>query len=265
VVAGVGLLGAVAAALVGRLVPWQTAYFIGGGLGLALLLLRVGVSESGLYEGVRGSAEISRGSLRTLFGHPERVRRYFALVLVGAPIWFTTSILVGLSPELARAMNMSPLPEPGTAVMVMYLGGSLGDFASGLSSQLLRSRRRVIGLFLGLIAASIAAYFTLGRTSPLALYACAFALGLSSGYWAVFVTVAGEQFGTNLRATAATTIPNVVRGSVVPLTAAFQLARGPLGTLGSAATLGLGTLAVAALALRAVDETFGRDLDFVER
>lgn len=262
IVSGFGLLGAVAAALVGAHLPWQSAYFVGGGLGLSLLALRLGLAESGMFHAAAGRAS-HRGDFFRLFSDPRRARRYFAIILAGVPIWFVTSILVALSPEMARAMGLEGV-DPGKAVMVNYIGGSLGDFASGLLSQLWQSRRRAIGTFLGVLALAASGYFTLGRSSPAALYACCGLLGIGSGYWAVFVTVASEQFGTNLRATAATTIPNFVRGAVVLLTGLFQALRTPLGVQGSAITIGAATLFAAALATWSLDETFGRDLDFVE-
>jgi MFS family permease len=148
--------------------------------------------------------------------------------------------------------------------MLAYIGLSIGDFASGSLSQLLRSRKKVIALFMGLTAASIIAYFTIASASLVTFYACCLALGVAVGYWAVFVTVASEQFGTNIRATATTTVPNFVRGAVVGLTTAFGALKGPLGVTHAAIVVGAVTLLIAAVSLRALDETFGKDLDFVE-
>ena len=263
VVAGVGLCGAIVAALVGAAFSWQVAYFVGGGLGLALLVLRIGLHESGMFESARTRAA-PRGNFLDLFANAARARRYLSVILVGLPIWFTIAILVGLSPELSRAMGLPATPDPGRAVMLFYIGGSLGDFASGLSSQMLRSRKRVLALFIGLTAVAMGCYFTLGRTSVSAMYGCCFFLGAATGYWAIFVTVASEHFGTNLRATTTTTAPNFVRGSVVPITSAFQAMKGPLGATTSAAIVGTTTLVIAVAALVSLDETFGRDLDFIE-
>lgn len=262
IVSGLGLLGAVAAALVGGKLPWQTAYLVGGGLGLSLLALRVSLHESGLFRALRDSASF-HGDFLHLFSDSRRVRRYLAVILAGVPIWFATSILVALSPEMATSMGLEGI-DPGRAVMLNYIGGSLGDFASGLLSQLWRSRKRAMNTFLGVLTAAALGYFTLGRTSAPALYAFCALLGIGSGYWAVFVTAASEQFGTNLRATAATTIPNFVRGAVVLLTLAFQALKSPLGVQGSAIFVGTVTLLSAVLATRSLGETFGRDLNFVE-
>lgn len=264
IVAGVGILGAVVGAIVGDAFHWRTAFFIGGGLGLFLLVLRVGVYESGLFEQVRQKASIARGNFFQIFAHRGRARRYLAVILVGVPIWFTVAILISLSPEIGRAMGMATPPSPGRAVMFCYLGLALGDFSSGALSQILRSRKKAILAFLVLTALSIGAYFVLAAASLTAFYAMATLLGFSTGYWAVFVTIAAEQFGTNLRGTATTTVPNFVRGAVVPVTALFQALKPALGTLGSAGAVGALTLALAFGALFALDETYGKDLDFVE-
>lgn len=262
-IAGFGLLGAVAAALVGAWLPWQTAYITGGVMGLGLLALRLGVKESGLFAAMDARTPF-RGQFQKLLSDSRRAGRYVRLVFAGVPIWFTTSILVGLSPEMARAMGLRDAIDPGWAVMVMYLGGSVGDFASGLLSQRWRSRKKAMGVFLSVLVLAAAGYVTLGRTSATALYACCALLGLGAGYWAVFVTASSEQFGTNLRATAATTIPNFVRGAVVPLTSAFQAMKPIAGAVNSAVLVGAVTFATAAWAIRGLEETFGRSLDFLE-
>ncbi|HEX7671371.1 MAG TPA: MFS transporter [Polyangiaceae bacterium] len=263
IVASVGVLGAVVAALVGDSFSWRVAYFVGGGLGIALLLLRIGLFESGMFESAK-SQNVSRGNFFAFFSSWQRTKRYLAVIFVGVPIWYVISILIGLSPELAKAMGMNPLPTPGTAVMLAYIGLSVGDFSSGALSQVLRSRKKSIGLFLGLTVLMIALYFIIASASLTVFYACCFGLGVAVGYWAVFVTVASEQFGTNIRATATTTAPNFVRGAVVLLTLAFKAMKAPLGVLGSAMAVGAVALLFAVISLASLEETFGKDLDFVE-
>jgi putative MFS transporter len=262
-IAGIGLLGAITAALVGAVVPWQQAFLIGGGLGLALLLLRAAVRESDLFLDVRHGTSV-RGSFWMLFQSRDRLRRYLAVIFVGTPIWFCLSVFVGLSPEFAKALGMSETPDPARSVLFFYCGASAGDLASGALSQVLRSRKKVLGLFLGMTALAIGAYVLIGPGSLALLYACCGFLGFATGYWAVFVTVAAELFGTNLRATTTTTAPNFVRGSVVPLTALFGALRGPLGVTGAALAVGGGALVIAVVALVYLDETFGKDLDYLE-
>ena len=263
VVASVGVMGAVAAVLVGDAFSWRTAYIVGGVMGLALLVLRIGVFESGLFEGVKRIG-VTRGNFLALFTKPARARRYLSVVLVGLPIWYVVGVLITFAPELGAVLGVSPAPRAARAVLFAYLGLTAGDLASGLISQAMRSRKRALGLFIGLTAAFVLLYFApVAKTLPL-FYANCFALGVSIGYWAVFVTVASEQFGTNLRATATTTAPNFVRGAVVPVTLLFQALREPLGLRASGLLVGLMTLGIALIALWGLDETFGRDLDFVE-
>lgn len=262
-VASIGILGAVAAALIADVFDWRTAYFIGGGLGLGLLLLRIGVYESGMFEQVKKQA-VSRGNFFKLFSSAPRARRYLSVILIGVPIWYAVSILIGLSPEIGKAMGMSEAPQPGRAVMFCYGGLALGDFASGGLSQLLRSRKKVLFGFLTLTALIIGVYFLFAGRSLSTFYLICAGIGFATGYWAVFVTVASEQFGTNLRGTATTTVPNFVRGAVVPVTALFQLLKPGLGILGSAGAVGAVTLVIAFVALLGIDETYGKDLDFIE-
>jgi putative MFS transporter len=263
VVAAVGICGAVVGALVGDLVHWRTAYFIGGGLGLALLVLRLGVLESGLFQQARHK-KVRRGNLLALLTPADRLRRYLSVIAVGLPIWFVVSILVGVAPEIGAAMGMAHPPTASRAVLFCYAGLAVGDLGSGVASQLLRSRKKVVGAFIALTALMMVVYFSLGGRSLVAFYACCVGLGVATGYWAVFVTVASEQFGTNLRATATTTAPNFVRGAVFPINAAFLALKPHLGLLVSAAAVGAVTLVVALVALAGLDETFGKDLDYLE-
>ncbi|MBK8215165.1 MAG: MFS transporter [Myxococcales bacterium] len=263
VVAGVGILGAVVAALVGDAFSWRIAYFVGGGLGLGLLLVRVGVTESGMFRVAKASG-VRHGDFFAFFRNGKRLRRYLAVITVGVPVWYAVGILVTFSPEIAKGMGLTELPKPSTAVMLMYIGLAIGDFGSGFLSHLLKSRKRVLAGFLGLSSLATVAYFTVGRTSLVAFYAVVVVLGVASGYWAVFVTVASEQFGTNIRATATTTAPNFVRGAVVIVTSSFQALKGPLGVVGSAALVGVVVLVLGFVSLLGLEETHGKDLDFVE-
>ncbi len=264
IVASVGILGAVVGAGVARLTFWRTAYFIGGGLGLALLLLRIGVLESGLFERVKKDANVARGSFLRLFATRATAKKYVSVILVGVPIWYAVAILVTFSPEVGKAMGMKTPPDAGFAVMMNYSGLAAGDLASGFLSQLLKSRKRAVFVFLLITAASIAFYFTEGSTSLPAFYAACVLVGFGTGYWAVFVTVAAEQFGTNIRATATTTTPNFVRGAVVPVTLAFNGLKAVLGVPGSAIAVGIVTLSLAGVALMGLEETYGKSLEFVE-
>ncbi len=266
IVAAVGIVGGVVGALIGGSVEWTTAYLIGGGLGLALLLLRVGVYESGMFEKAKARDDVPRGNFFALFADRARARRYLAIIAVGVPIWFSVGILITFSPEIGQALGMSPAPDAAKAVLWNYTGLAFGDFASGALSQVLKSRKRALLVFLSITAASCGAYFVLGPASLFTFYAVCFVLGFGTGYWAVFVTVASEQFGTNLRATATTTAPNFVRGAVVPLTIAFTaLKTTSLGVPGAALAVGALTLALAFVALFSLEETYGKNLEYLER
>lgn len=266
IVAAVGVLGAVMAALVGdpEVLHWRTAYFLGGAMGLVLLVMRVIVYESGLYERVDHN-QVSCGRFLDLFRTKERAIRYLSCILSGLPIWFAIGILVTFSPELAKALGIVEPVSAGNAVFYTYCGLVVGDVASGLLSQYLGSRKKVIALFLALTACSTFAYLNLYGSTPTTLYILCLPLGFSVGYWAVFVTTAAEQFGTNLRATVTTTVPNFVRGSTVPITLLFNYLKPSAGIIGSAFYVGTICFLLALLALFQLKESFMRDLDFVEQ
>ena len=264
IVASLGLLGAVVAGLVGDLFPWRTAFFVGGAMGLALLVLRIGVNESTMFEGIR-KRSVGKGNIFALFATRSRALRYLAVVMVGLPTWFVMGILITFSPEIGRALGLDPAPIAGRAVMFGYIGATIGDLLSGFLSQVLRSRKKAIALFLGFCTLGVVNYFVMGRISLPFFYLACGLLGAMSGYWAVFVTVASEQFGTNLRGTVASTAPNFVRGAVVPLTLMFQAFKPGLGIPGSAMAVGAISFLIAYLSLTRLEETFGKDLDYVEQ
>jgi len=266
VVAGVGLLGAVAAALVARNFAWRHAYLIGAGLGFALLALRVRMFESGMFDRALAS-EAPRGDVRMLVSPPARLFKYLRCILIGIPIWYVVGILVGSAPEFARALRSPDAATitSGDAVLFAYVGLAVGDLSSGSLSQFIGSRRKVVAGFLAITAAAVAWYLTQSEPSRAGFYAACGALGFGIGYWAVFVTVGAEQFGTNLRATVATSVPNFVRGSVPLLTASFKYLRAHGMTLvGSAAVLGAACMAIALASLWGLDETHGKELDYTE-
>lgn len=263
IVAATGILGAVVAALVGDLFDWRVSYIVGGVMGFALLALRIGVYESGMFEHVK-QVGTSRGNVLQLFNRADRARKYVAVILIGVPIWYVIGILITFSPEIGRALGMTEAPSAGRAVMCAYLGLAGGDFASGFFSQFIGSRRRVVLMFQLMTAVFVAVYFLLAPFSLTGFYALCTALGFGVGYWAVFVTVASEQFGTNIRATATTTVPNVVRGSVVLLTSSVGWLRPHIGVVYSAMVVGIVTIAIGLLALGWLEETYGKDLDYVE-
>ncbi len=263
IVAVVGLTGAVAAGLIAKIFDWRLCYFIGGGLGLALLALRVGVSESGMFQQA-ATSNVSRGNFFALFTSGKRFLRYLRCIFIGFPTWFTIGILVTFSPEFAKALGVVGNIDAGTSVMFAYAGLVGGDLASGLLSQYLRSRKKVMAIFLSLSAISIFVYLNAFGISENMLYALCFALGFSNGFWVIFVTIAAEQFGTNLRATVTTTVPNFVRGALVLIIAMFRFFEGHTNLLIGAMIVGAICLSVAFAFLHGMRETFSEDLNYIE-
>jgi MFS family permease len=262
-VATLGVMGAVAAAIVGELVPWRTAYLIGGGLGLALLVLRVRLPDSAMFGRTRDLG-VRRGEVWRLVSTPDRARRYVRAILIGIPVWFSAGILLTFSPELAKDLGVAGEVTAGRAVLVYYASTTLGDLSSGLLSQWLHSRRKAVAIYYVGFAVGVVVYLSGVAKTPLAFYTICGWLGVVTGFWAVMVTMAVEQFGTDLRATAATSVPTFVRASAVPMTLAFLTLRPDLGSIGAAAVVGVVAMSLASLALWFQPETYGRDLDFVE-
>lgn len=266
IVAAVGVSGAVVGNLVAKLLDWRAAYFVGGGLGLVLLVLRIGVHESRMFRRLETAPGVSRGNFLSLFTRRERLVRYLASILIAMPIWFANAILVFFAPEFAVKLGVTGPVSAGDAVAFFYGGLVAGDLASGVLSQALGSRRRVVLLFMTLLACAVGVYFAVAPgSSPRTFLLLSGLLGFTGGYWAIFVTVAAEQFGTNIRATVATTVPNFVRGLVAVITTSFLWLRPGLGLVGAALAVGAVWFALAFVSAFSLRETFGVDLDYVER
>jgi len=263
IVASVGVSGAILANFVAKGFDWRTAFVIGGVLGLLLLLLRVSVAESGMFKGM-ATVEVVRGNFLALFTSRDRFGRFAHSILIGLPSWFVVGVLITFSPEFAKVLAVQGTISAGNAVMYCYLGLVAGDLASGLLSQLLQSRKKVVLIFLLISVAAVAAYFSARGVSAGTFYGICGLLGFGIGYWAIFVTVAAEQFGTNLRATVATSVPNFVRGMTIPITMLFQLARKHLGIETGALVVGAVCLVIALISLARLQETFHKDLDYFE-
>jgi MFS family permease len=265
IVSTIGVFGAVVGGLVAGLVHWRTAYFIGGGLGLVLLILRMSVAESGMFKQLRSNpTQAARGDFLSLFTSWKRFAKYLRCILIGVPLWFVIGILVNLSPEISKSLQIQGAIDAAHAVAFAYLGITFGGFASGFFSQQLRSRKKIVFAFIVFTLAAMAAYFFCAGFSEATFYLVILFLGFGVGYWAVFVTIAAEQFGTNIRATVATTVPNFVRGAVVPLTMMFNHFKSQIGIVPTAALIGVLCILVALWALLGLDETHGKDLDYIE-
>jgi len=262
-VATLGVFGALLAYLVSYLFDWRTSYFIGGGLGLLLMMLRIRVFESGIFLKLK-EKNIKRGDIRMLFNNKVRLVKYVTSILIGMPIWFVVGILITFSPEFGRAMGFDQPVDAGKAVLFAFAGQVAGNIISGSLSQYLQSRKKVILLFMVMSFAFVLMYLLIPLRDVTWLYVLAACLGFCSGYWTLFITVAAELFGSNLRATVATTVPNFVRATVIPLTFLFLLLKDHVGVIYSALIVGGFSYLVAILALVYLEETFKKDINYTE-
>lgn len=264
-IATIGVAGAMLAATLAEITDWRTAYIIGGCMGLGLLALRFRVRESEMYKKMEhGDESVARGRVSMLFKNPVLLKRYVSVILVGAPLWAMIGLFITFTPEFARDMGMAEIPTAGKAVFYCYFGLVFGDAFIGLLSQKLQSRRKAVAIALGLLIVTTALYVGIPDKTIGVYYALCFALGISVGYWAMFVQMAAEQFGTNIRSTAATTIPNVVRAITIPVTFAFRGLSEHIGVTASGVVVLGVTIVFGFIALYSLRETFGKDLDYVE-
>jgi MFS family permease len=267
IIAGVGAAGAVFAPIVAGLSPdpewWRTCYFIGGGMGLALLLLRLGTFESDMYKEL--DEKVEKGNFLQLFKEKEIFLRYLYCILMGLPIWYVIGILVFSSPEITKLIGIDGTITGGDAIMYCYIGLSIGDFASGYLSQFWKSRKKVIITFILIAIALMVIYlFAIRDISVFTGKLIITLLGFFAGYWAVFVTSSSEQFGTNLRATVTTTVPNFVRGALIPISLLFKFLIPHFGLLHAAFIVGLVCFGLALWSISQLKESFGKSLDFTE-
>ncbi|MCX6152378.1 MAG: MFS transporter [Ignavibacteriales bacterium] len=264
IVASVGIMGSVTAALVGDFLPWNTAYIVGGVLGLGLLLLRVKMFESGMYAKLK-STDVRKGDFLSLFTSKERLVKYVKCILIGLPTWYVVGVLITFSPEFAKHLNITGVISAGKSIMFTYIGLVFGDIVSGFGSQLIKSRKKIVFTFLSLTTIFVIVYLFSYGASVTYFYALCTVIGFSIGYWAVFVTIGSEQFGTNLRATVATTVPNFVRGATVPITLSFNALRTNLDIIHSAMIVGAVVMLIAFVSLYYMEESYHKDLNYLEK
>ncbi len=266
-VAGIGLFGAVAAYFTFKFTDdWRLCYKIGGVLGIFLLLLRIGVAESGMFHQVK-KLGVSRGNFFMFFTKASRFKKYILAILIGLPTWYVIGILVNLSNRFAKEFYGNTALESGRAIMFAYVGIAIGDILIGFVSQYFKSRKKALFLFYTLTIISGILFFSAFNSNDARMYAICAALGFSTGFWAIFVTMGAEQFGTNLRATAATTIPNLVRGALPLLNLLFVgLFQNSWGwsMVRSGITLGIIVMSITLIAAYFTEETFSKDLNYVE-
>jgi len=258
-------LGAVLASLIGDMFDWKVAYIVGGVMGLCLLALRAGLLESAMFKALsQQHAQVPRGAFLKLFTSFETLKKYLACIFVGVPIWFVIGVLVTFGPEFAKEFGIVGEVTGSHCILWAYVGGAVGGLSCGFLSQFFKSRRRAIFIYLASLTLFFDIYTITRGVSATAFYTMCFLLGVATGYWSVFVTNAAEQFGTNMRATAAITVPNFVRGAVVPMTLGFRYLRATNGTVTALNIVGLIVIALAFFSLWILKETYGKDLNVVE-
>ncbi len=264
IVATVGVTGAIVGGYVAQVFDWRTAFKIGGVLGFALLLLRISVTESGIFENTKKS-KVRAGSFFSLFTKADCFGKFSRSILIGVPIWLTIGILVTFAPEFAQDAGVVDPISTAKSVMACYAGFTVGDFLFGMISQWMKSRNRAVALAIvcNFIAALI---YLLGlkEVSSSTIYWMCGILGATGGYWAVVCTIAAEQFGTNMRATVATAVPNFIRFSLVPMNLAVLGLKESIGLLNATLIVAVVVVTISLLALRGLKESFGKDLNFVE-
>lgn len=266
IVASVGLFGAVIAGLTTIAInDWRMSYYIGGGMGLLLLFLRIGVFESGMFSHVKENKNVKKGNFFYLFSHPKLLMKYLNIILIAIPVWYVMFFLVQFAPEMCRALGMQDGPKEGRMpIMVAYIGITIGDVVSGLLSQKLRSRKKVLFIFISLTLLFSIIYFLFAPVSIEVFYTIVFFVGFGTGFWAVFMSSASELFGTNIRATVTTTAPNFVRGSVTLMAMAHTALKPGIGHIGSSALIGVVVFTLAYIAAYKLEETFAKDLNYTE-
>jgi hypothetical protein len=269
-VATVGVFGAVVAGFMSDIFPsWRYSFFFGGVMGLILLFLRIGVFESGMYKNIKED-EVSRGNILLLFSNRKRLTKYLCIIFLTVPVWYAMGTLVIFSPEIFAKLSGNPanakLITGGKAIMYAYAATTVGNLVCGAISHYLKSRKKTLLIFLSLTVLAIAVYFLIGGRSVPIFYGCIVFIGLATGYWTVFISTASELFGTNIRSTATTTAPNFVRGSTILITYLLTLMTIIFGKEGLAATIATGViiLSIAFVSLYYLEETFGKDLNYIE-
>jgi len=265
IVASVGLSGAIFAFFVSKEFSWRICYFIGGGMGLLLLFLRLSVFESGMFARLKAT-NVERGNLLMLFSPRERFVRYLKCILIGLPSWFVAGILIGFADKFALEMGIAGSIDVGQAVLYFYIAACIGDILIGFLSNAMKSRKKPVFIYFTIVVVCMVLYFTQRGGSNGYMYAICAGLGFGGGFWAIFVTMAAEQFGTNIRATATTTVPNMVRGSLPLIILLFKWLRSVTENnyVMSGWITAIVCMTIAITALYFKSESFGKDLNYVE-
>lgn len=257
----IGIGGAVIAGIAAELMDWRTCYIVGGVAGLLLLLTRVLLMESGLFETTKASG-IERGNFLRLIKEPKLGLRYLCCILIGMPIMFVIGVPWALGPEIGEAMGMLFAVKASLTMGIGYAGMMVGDVVAGLISQKLGSRRKTVFIFIIIASISIGAFLMQRELSLFDYYVFCAWLGFTIGYWVNLITIAAEQFGTNLRATVAASVPNLARATLVPMNLLLGWLKPEHGILTSAGIVAVLAVVIALLALTQIRETFHEDMNY---
>jgi len=262
-VAGIGLTGAIVAYFISQAFDWRVCFYIGGVLGMLLLLLRIRVFESGMYKQIQ-KANIQKGNFLMFFTNARRFKTYLLAILIGLPTWYVIGLLIQVSDKFGKEFGITEAIVPGKGVMYAYIAISIADVLVGFVSQVLKSRKKALYIFYAITIAGIILYFRQQNGTAADMYLICALMGFGTGFWALFVTMAAEHFGTNLRATAATTVPNMVRGSLPLIIILFKSLQPHLTFTEAGAVTGIIVMSISTIAVFLTRETFGKDLNFIE-
>jgi MFS transporter, putative metabolite:H+ symporter len=263
IIGGCGMLGAIAGAYIGGKYSWQFTYQLGGGLGFLLLILRMGVLESGLFNLMKEKTS-NKGDLRLLFKNKAYIIKYVSICLLGFPVWYVNGVVMTFTPEIAKAWGMETIPSVSAVFTYYFIGLAFGDLTGGFVSQYLQSRKKTIMLYLSMYAVGAILFFSIGNRSLTLYYGLLLFLGFCVGYSIVLLTLAAEQYGTNIRATVTTSSLNMLRATVIPQTLLFGFLNPIIGTVNSAMVVGVIAILLAYWGLSNLEETFHKDLNYTE-
>jgi putative MFS transporter len=268
IIATSGVMGTVTAYFVHYLSDenWRLCYFIGGVMGIALLFLRVSVLDSKMYDKAKNS-HVKMGNFLMILMNRERFFRYLRAITIGLPVWYVVGLLISFSDEFATRFGIINFDQP-KALMLQYVALVFGDMGAGFLSNYIKSRKKALLIFYGILSFFFILFFALkGGGSAFNMYLLCMGLGFGSGISVLYITMSAEQFGTNLRATAAISIPNLVRGFLPLILLLFKFLRGSsmLNNYVTAAWVtGVIVLAIGLVSVFFTHETFGKELDFIE-
>lgn len=269
IIATSGVMGTITAYFVFKLSgeDWRLCYFIGGGMGLSLLLLRVGVLESVMYDKTK-DINVQMGNFWMILSNRERFFRYLRCILIGLPVWYIIGLLISFSDEFAKYFGITGFDQP-KALMLQYAALVFGDMGAGFLSNYIKSRKKTLMIYYGITTLFIILFFALrGGGSAFNMYLLCMGLGFGSGISVVYITMSAEQFGTNLRATTAISVPNLVRGMLPLVLVLFQFLRSEIvfnDYITGAWVTGAIVLVIGFISVLYTKETYGKELDFVEK